>query len=329
MNSKVLRHFQASGMKLFGQLAAGRYMTAFRDDVFLVSYPKSGNTWVRFLVGNLVYAEQPVTFANVEQRVPSVYGMPNRKLRRLPRPRYVKTHEPFHADYRRVIYVVRDPRDVLVSHYHFLVKIKRLPVAALVNDLLPTFLNEAFFERVGPWADHVMGWLAMSASRKDFLFLRYEDLLSDASRELSKVAAMLGLPPDQEQLDRAVRLSTAERMRALEKKESKKWSTTKGTRSSVPFVRAAKSGQWSKVLPPESVFAIEAAWGPVIQALGYQLVNDPLELAAKSDSWHLWDSQVRMLERAGQPDIAKFRSASVVQIGGEASIVRDYTQSQR
>jgi hypothetical protein len=295
-------------------------MIAFPDDVFLVSYPKSGNTWMRFLVGNLVYAEEPVTFANVEQRVPSVYGMPNRKLRRLPRPRYVKTHEPFHADYRRVIYVVRDPRDVVVSHYHFLVKIKRLAAGASADDLVPTFLKEAFFEWVGPWADHVMGWLAMSASRKDFLFLRYEDLLQDAARELSKVAAMLGIPPDQERLNRAVQLSTAQRMRGLEKKESRKWSTTKRTRSSVPFVRAAKSGQWCEVLSPESVFAIEAAWGPVIQALGYRLVNDPMELAAKSDSWHLWDAQVRMLARAGQADITKFRSTGVFPTPQETSV---------
>lgn len=284
---------------------------------------------MRFLVGNLVFAEDPVTFANVEQRVPSVYGMPNRQLRRLPRPRYLKTHEAFCADYRRVIYVVRDPRDVLVSHYHFLVKTRRLQVGALVNDLLAAFLNQAFFERVGPWADHVMGWLAMSASREDFLFLRYEDLLGDAARELSKVAAMLGLPPDQERLDRAVRLSTAERMRTLEKKESRKWSTTKGTRSSVPFVRAAKSGQWSKVLPPESVFAIEAAWGPVIQALGYKLDNDPVDLAGKSDCWRLWDAQVHMLARAGQPDIAKFRSARLVPVVEQEPIERDSTRSRR
>lgn len=297
--NRTVRHFRYSVLRLLGRIAPGRLMKAFPDDVFLVSYPKSGNTWMRFLVGNLVYMDEPVTFANVEQLVPSVYGMPNRKLRRLPRPRYIKTHESFHPDYRRVIYVVRDPRDVAVSYYHYLVKIKQLPAGASVDAFVPNFIAEKLYARFGPWADHVMGWLSMSPSRKDFLFLRYEDLLNDTPRELAKVAALLGIPAEEEKLKRAVQLSTAQRMRGLEKQESDKWSTTKGTRANVPFVRAAKSGQWSEVLSLESVAAIEASWGPVMQALGYKLVNDPRELASKSESWCLWDAQVRMLEGVG------------------------------
>jgi Sulfotransferase domain len=250
-------------------------------------------------VGNLVRTDEPVTFANIERRVPSIYGMPNRKLRRLPRPRYMKTHESFHPDYRRVIYVVRDPRDVAVSYYHYLVKIKQLHRGFSIDAFVPDFISENLYARFGPWADHVMSWLAMSPSRRDFLFLRYEDLLNDTARELAKVAALLRIPPHEDGLKRAVELSTARRMRGLEKTESEKWSTTRGTRSSVPFVRAAKSGQWSGELSPQLVAAIEMAWGPVMQALGYKLANDPVELASKSESWRLWDAQLRMLGSAG------------------------------
>jgi hypothetical protein len=329
IRAKLLIHFRSSWAKFLGRLAPGRYMTTFPDDVFVVSYPKSGNTWMRFLLGNLVYTDEAVTFANVELRVPSVYGMPNRKLRRLPRPRYMKTHESFHPDYQKVIYIARDPRDVAVSRYHYLVKIKLLSTGSSVDGYVRDFIEDKLNPRFGRWADHVMGWLAMSPSRRDFLFIRYEDLLGDTVRELAKVATLLGIPPHEERLKRAVELSTARRMRALEKKESEKWSTTKGTRASVPFVRAARSGQWSEVLSPESVFAIEAAWGPVMQGLGYKLVNDPVELAAKSDSWDLWDAQVRMLARAGQPDIIKFRSTGVFPTVQETSAVGDSSPSQR
>jgi hypothetical protein len=295
MKNKIVRHLRDSSRKLLGQLAPGRLMPAFPDDVFLVSYPKSGNTWMRFLVGNLVYTDEPVTFANVEWRVPSIYGLPNRKLRVLPRPRYIKTHEHFHPDYKTVIYVVRDPRDVAISYYHYLVKIKQLPTGSSVDAFVPNFIAERIYARFGPWADHVISWLAMSPSRK-FLFIRYEDLLSDTVVELAKVAVLLGIAPEEERLKRAVELSTARRMRGLEKEQSEKWSTTKGTRANVPFVRAAKSGQWSEVLSPESVAAIEGTWGPIMQFLGYKLVNDPAKLASKSASWHLWDAQVRALE---------------------------------
>src|SRR5437016_6350421 len=87
----------------------------FPDDIFLVSYPRSGNTWTRFLIGNLIYPDQPVTFANIESRIPEIYFNPDRVMRRLPCPRILKSHECFQPLYRHVIYIVRDPRDVAIS----------------------------------------------------------------------------------------------------------------------------------------------------------------------------------------------------------------------
>ena len=48
----------------------------FPDDVVLASYPRSGNNWTRFLIGNLIYPEDPVTFANLARRVPEIYYSP-------------------------------------------------------------------------------------------------------------------------------------------------------------------------------------------------------------------------------------------------------------
>ena len=76
---------------------AGRQMTVYPDDLFIVSYPRSGNTWTRFLIGNLIYQDEPVTFANVEDRIPSIYIFSDRKLRRLPR--VLKSHDCFDPRY--------------------------------------------------------------------------------------------------------------------------------------------------------------------------------------------------------------------------------------
>src|SRR5215831_8538045 len=80
---------------LSGRQMAGRGLTVFPDDIYLVSYPRSGNTWTRFLVGNLLNPDQPVTFANIEGRIPEIYFGPDRILRHLPRPRVLKSHECF------------------------------------------------------------------------------------------------------------------------------------------------------------------------------------------------------------------------------------------
>src|ERR1019366_2584136 len=91
---------------------AGRAVQVLPDDIFLVSYPKSGNTWTRFLLGNLLNPDEGITFANVERKVPDIYAESKRTLKKAPRPRLIKSHECFDPRYRRVIYIVRDPRDL-------------------------------------------------------------------------------------------------------------------------------------------------------------------------------------------------------------------------
>jgi hypothetical protein len=259
---------------------AGRNVTVLPGDVFIVSYPKSGNTWTRFLVGNLIYQDEPITFANVESRLPSLYVHPDRKLRKLPR--ILKSHDCFDPRYRTVIYIVRDPRDVLVSAYHYAVKLGIVPENWGVEKFVPALLDGSFESGVlvnprwGSWHDNIASWLAMKDNRK-FLLLRYEDMLDDPERELVKVADFLGLEATPERLARAVRLSSADHMRELEKTQAAEWSLTKNTRPDMAFVRKARAGTWKSELPPQTVADIEAAWGPLMRILGYELSAAPPE----------------------------------------------------
>jgi hypothetical protein len=98
-------------------------------------------------------------------------------------------------------------------------------------------------------------------------------MLDDAARELNKVAAFLQIPPDAERIATAVRRSTADEMRKLEKSQAHLWSTTKSTRQDVPFVRAAKAGGWRTELPEEAALQLEAAWGHLMAHLGYELLS--------------------------------------------------------
>src|ERR671925_279845 len=117
MLSKGWRRFKYASRILLGRRNAGRNLTVFPDDVFLVSYPRSGNTWTRFLIANLIYPSEPVNFANIESRVPEIYLWRDRDLRKLSRPRILKSHEYFDPRYKKTIYIARDPRDVAVSVY--------------------------------------------------------------------------------------------------------------------------------------------------------------------------------------------------------------------
>ena len=271
MLKRGIKHLSRVTDVLFRKLRVERDITIFPDDIFLTSYPRSGNTWTRFLVGNLVYENEAVTFLNVERLVPDMYKHSDRTLRSLPHPRIMKSHECFDPRYKRVIYVVRDPRDVAVSNYHWEMKQRSMGDSYPIETFVARWMEPVYWARLGSWGDHVTSWLSTRQGREGFLLLRYEDMLANPAREMAKVARLLGIDPTPARLARSAELSSADRMRKLEKSQGDKWVQTKYTRQDKQFVRKAGSGDWRKILPAESVELIESRWGDIMKDLGYEL----------------------------------------------------------
>ena len=275
------------------------------DDIFIVSFFKSGNTWTRFLLGNLLNPVTSITFQSIERTSPDIYQYPYREYAKLPSPRVIKSHECFDPRYRRVIYIVRDPRDVAVSLYHFLRKIKS------IDDTFPlsTYASEWFLQGKGSgrnWREHVTSWLlnpktfarvsgfvqeesgsgnhlsldnlGACGHGRQFLLLRYEDLLSDPYGNLVRIANFLGLKVSDDQIASAVERSSASEMRKLEQTDRDRWFMTQHSRKDINFVREAKAEQWRTALPQEAIAKIEAAWGRTMQVLGYALTEGSAEM---------------------------------------------------
>ena len=89
---------------------------------WLVSYPRSGNTWLRFLIANLIRPRKEADFPFVEKYVPdghqnSLSGILKDKT--LKQPLCIKSHHRWFPYYEKCIYLYRDVRDVAISCYHY------------------------------------------------------------------------------------------------------------------------------------------------------------------------------------------------------------------
>lgn len=209
-------------------------------DAYVASYPRSGNTWLRFMLVQLATGE-PADFVSVDRLSPPV-GTQRGAPPLLPGGgRLVKTHEPWRADYARGVYLVRDPREVVVSWYSVL----RADPGRL--DDLGDFVRAFARGRIagyGSWRDHVEGWVA-AARRAPIRVERFEELRGDPHAFVARAARHLGIGADPSAVEAAVATNSAEGMRALER-ANLDYLTGLGRRSQ--GVRAGAAPPWRDVL---------------------------------------------------------------------------------
>ena len=268
---RMIKRLIAGGKYFFGLHSPGRNVRVFPDDIFLVSYPKSGNTWTRFLIANLVYPEKNPDFSNINQLLPDPEAMSKRALERARRPRILKSHQYFDPRYQKVIYIVRDPRDVVLSEYYFDIKRRAIAEDYPKQQFVSRFVRGELNHPYGTWLENAATWFYARRGDPRFLLVKYEALQSQAMEEMARIASFLGLSATPQRLALAIAQSSADRMRELEKKHGHLWSSTRDTRQDKPFVRSAKAGGWKVELPESSIAETESAWGGLMREIGYEL----------------------------------------------------------
>jgi len=231
----------------------------YPDDVFIVSYPRSGNTWVRFLIANLLkQGDEVIDFYTSNKYIPEV-GRHDEIIQSLNRPRVMKSHAPYVRKYPRVIYVVRDGRDVYVSYYFY--RLKHLPPGTTFKEFLK---RRDHFPCL--WGEHVSSWLFRKPSRQQILVVRYEDLACNCFEQLRRMADFIGLEAQEDQLRRAVEAASFENMRRLEFERGRPY------RNDSPdvFVRKGQPGNWKEFFGPEEKAIFKPREGHVLIKLGYE-----------------------------------------------------------
>jgi len=213
------------------------------DDILIASFPRSGNTWTRNLLVDIVKQLHGVntttnTFDDVEKVIPDIYqtnldaaGAEN------PLPfRLVKTHARFNPKVKKSIYVFRRPVDVLSSYYHYRIDFEDMSAAENID----AFCRQ----NLGDWYKHIDSYVAAGKSHPDdVLFVSYEWLHRDTAGALREMVAFLDLPADRDMCRKAV-----------ENQEFKKH-----RRQSKRFYRKGVVGAGKQELAADTVAFIEQA----------------------------------------------------------------------
>ncbi len=230
-------------------------------DVVVATYEKSGTNWMLQIVHQVATLGHG-SFAHVHDVAPwpdapggeASVGVPLSAPTWQDTPtglRPVKTHlprarAPLTEDARYVV-VVRDPKDVVVSSYHFVRGILLGPLMPGIDTWVDVFLSdEGFAPSGGPWPTHVAGWWA-ERHRPNVLVLRYEELVADLPGGIRRVADLMGIDLDAEALERVRSHCTFEAMRSMGSRFDLGPFTPLGT-AGTPMVRRGAAGGSAELL---------------------------------------------------------------------------------
>lgn len=230
------------------------------EDIFIIGFPKSGHTWMQNLVAHALYGNEgePALPKRVVHLIPDIHHL--KFYERHQSPMFFKAHSLPEARFKRVIYLLRDGRDVMVSYWHYIQALE----SREVNFLRMVQTGEGFFPPV-KWHEHVGQWLS-NPFGGEIITVRYEDLKKDAATELERVFAFAKLDVSRPRIERAVTRSSFEKMQRNEKEN---WQHPPQWDKSKMFIRRGETGSYQDEMPADVQAAFMADASPMMQKLGY------------------------------------------------------------
>jgi hypothetical protein len=265
INNVVLRNARKVQRDIRHRVLGQPWMQAGPDDRFLFSYPRSGNTWLRHIVQHLAQGAAPSDHDTLDATIPTIdtLDFPRRLAEMAPGIRFFKSHLEF-SDYfleGKVVYIIRDGRDVLISRYDLYKRTKNY--RGSFDDFLTKMLKGRI--RYGSWQDNAGGWVK-HRDHPNMLLIRFEDMKADPFAHARKVADFTGIAADDAAITAALEASSVDKVHAT----MRSWTYARGT----DFQGGASGGgkkTWREMLTPEQNRRFVDQSGDLLSALGYPL----------------------------------------------------------
>ncbi|MDJ0879532.1 MAG: sulfotransferase domain-containing protein [Halieaceae bacterium] len=202
-----------------------------RADIVVVSFGKSGRTWLRVMVSHLFRVMYGLpdnailgfdNFHNLNRAVPRVFFTHDNYIKDFTGD--FETKQPFYD--KRVVLLARDPRDVAVSQF-FQWKFRIKPSKVAINNYPPRGSEISLFDfvtgdnggSINAVCDYLNLWAAEAGKVENFFLLRYEDLRAEPHRKLRELLDFMQVDASDAHVDAAVEYSSYENMKKMESKQ--------------------------------------------------------------------------------------------------------------
>ena len=201
-------------------------------DTVIISFPKSGRTWLRMIIGKVfanylginkkLYPDAILNlpmFSELSPLIPKVgYGHESSGTLK---PSGIDKQK-LYAKNLKIIFMVRDPRDVLVSQYFSESQRTKNAYKQSISEFI--FENKGSFDTI---IEFYNSWADKKDYPKDFLLIKYEDMHTDTIKEVGKIIDFIGLQADEDILKDAVEFASFSNMRKIEAENPTKSITLK------------------------------------------------------------------------------------------------------
>jgi aryl sulfotransferase len=247
---------------------------------WLASYPRSGNTWLRAMLTNLLVG-RAATAVDIERRIPDLHRSQSITARG-DSPNFVKSHLvlsdelPLLDRTARAIVLVRHPLDVAVSVAHFAARAgtESAPIDAAIAAVIALFAEtggcviDPKWRHFGTWYGHDSSWLDQDSFPT--LIVRYESMLTEPEQALRSVLGFCDVLATDAAVTAAVENASLERMRAVEAAAVGNAVFGRGNRDD-PFVRRGNSGGWRTHVDEGTRTVIRGKFGAELARFGYEV----------------------------------------------------------
>ncbi len=184
-------------------------------DILLISYPRSGNTWLRLVLTTIFLLQrnrQAVVALEPEiaigRMIPTLhdFGFVRKWQAHYETPPIFKSHTWFAADRLRAIYLFREADEALASYYHYAKELAEIPANYDANQ----FVRERFSE----WQEHLeRARQAHAEESSDLIFFTYKQLMGEPLPQLKRLLQWLGISATDKEIQLAIRLNSQYRSR--------------------------------------------------------------------------------------------------------------------